>query len=253
MDGCSAALRRGTARVLNAVISIHDVCPERLSAVQQILAMLEKQHVPPATLLIIPGKEWDKAGIATLRTLGERGHPLAGHGWHHHAERMRNLWGRLYSRVLSRNVAEHLALDQGACSDLVARSYKWFEQNDLPAPQIYVPPAWAKGPLGNRQLEALPYRYYEDLWGVYDVVTRCFHRLPVAGFEADSGFRRHFLGSWNRLQRWLAEHLHRPLRIAIHPDDLSLGLKTQLPALIGAVDNFLNYPEAVQRAGYNQN
>ncbi len=69
---------------MQAVLSIHDVMPETLALVQQILTRIT---VPAdkTTLLIVPGKPWQEQDLKQLRLWQKMGYPLAGHGWHHQA------------------------------------------------------------------------------------------------------------------------------------------------------------------------
>jgi hypothetical protein len=52
------------------------------------------------------------------------------------------------------------------------------------------------------------------------------------GFEADTATRRAGLTAWNRLNQGLARVFERPVRIAIHPDDLHLHLGGQLRGVV---------------------
>ena len=217
----------------HAIVSIHDVMPETLARVQRILALLEEATVPPPTLLVVPGKEWTPDSIRTLRGLADRGHPLAGHGWGHKAPPgPRTLFHRAHALLISRNEAEHLSRKSQEVVDLIQRCHDWFDGVALPTPELYVPPAWALGPLSTADLSSLPFRWYEILRGFVDARTAEVHWLPLAGFEADTTFRRVSLRLWNGLNEILARRLWGPLRISIHPGDLDLLLKGDLTRMI---------------------
>ena len=87
------------------LISVHDVMPETLGEVRGIVDAIERYGRRPATLLVVPGRDWKPAQIDELRRYRDRGHELAGHGWTHVAPQIRGFWHRLHSLTVSRNVA----------------------------------------------------------------------------------------------------------------------------------------------------
>lgn len=236
-----------------ALVSIHDVMPDTIDRVQRILDWLDARGAPPPLLLVVPGKPWSTAGLQRLAAWNTEGCALAAHGWNHQTQ-PRKPYHRLHAALLSRNVAEHL--DHGATGvvDLMRRSHAWFAQNGLPAPEVYVPPAWALGKVSSTALEALPFRVIETTRGlVFPGAGRRI--LPLAGFEADTAWREAFLRRWNRAQSRRATRSGRPLRISIHPDDLELRLADQMDTLIRGVRQFRSYGEmrAEQRSGTRGN
>lgn len=227
-----------------AIVSVHDVMPSTLSRVKRILEVLKKAGVPPATLLVVPGRGWSDDGIEALREFASAGHPLAGHGWAHKAtSKNRTLYHRLHALLISRNEAEHLSLPPDALADLVQRCHAWFPSVGLPTPDIYVPPAWALGSLEMKDLKGLPFRWYEVLRGYLDVRNDESRWLPLVGFEADTTFRQVSLRFWNHLNAAVARSGVGPLRISIHPDDLDLLLKNDIPKLLGRGWAFLSEEE----------
>ncbi len=175
-------------------------------------------------MLIVPGLSWPRSQIDRLVDWQQRGHELVGHGWQHVAQRQRSLGHRFHSFWLSANVAEHLSKPPLELKNLVKRCFQWFIDNDLPAPQSYVPPAWALGKLRRDDLAELPFRFYEALCGFYDSETDRFHPASLIGFEASRRFRATALRFSNfanfELSRWFGV----PLRFSIHPNDLRLRL-----------------------------
>jgi predicted deacetylase len=223
-----------------AMISVHDVMPETLGRVREILSLLEGAGVPPATLLVVPGKPWSRREIRCLRSLAERGHPLAGHGWVHKAPAgARTFYHRFHGRLISRDEAEHLSRPRAELSKLIQRCHAWFPSAGLPEPSLYVPPAWALGALALSDLTALPFRRYEVLRGFLDVRSRRFRWLPLAGFEADTTFRKVGLRLWNGLNRTVSRRLGIPLRISIHPGDLKLLLREDLRRMVSTPWTFV--------------
>jgi len=173
------------------VVSIHDVMPETLPRVRSLLARVELAGLAPATLLVVPGRDWSNADLDALRRLAARGHELAGHGWTHRVERFGSFRHRLHGLLLSRRAAEHLSHSREQVFGIMRDCRQWFDDNELPSPSLYVPPAWAMGPVFREELQGLGFRYFETLGGIYDADTQRFLRLPVVGFEADTWLRAH--------------------------------------------------------------
>ena len=239
---------QGKARALPALFSIHDVMPETLERTGALIARMRHAGLPPPALLVVPGRAWNRDGVARLRAWQDEGAELVAHGWRHET-RPRGLYHRLHALLISRQVAEHLAQDQAGVRALMRRSRDWFGEQGLTPPTTYVPPAWALGlPAG--QLLDLPFSCVETLSGVYlkrerrpgDDLGRHFaqhfshdlshHRLPLLGFEADTRWRARFLRFWNAWQRRAAERRGRPLRIGIHPQDAELRLSDELDRVL---------------------
>jgi predicted deacetylase len=212
-----------------ALFSIHDVMPSTLGATESIAATLRRSGIHRITLLVVPGTGWDETSLDRLRALHAGGADLAGHGWRHRVERIRGLGHWLHSTFISRDVAEHLALDRDGVIELMQQCYDWFAASRLPQPALYVPPAWAMGRARRADLDRLPYRRYETLAGIYDAESHRFERTPMIGFEADTRFRALACRLWNRLN--LARR-QRPVRFSIHPRDPELLLGDDLARLI---------------------
>lgn len=227
-------MSRARSHAMRAWLSIHDVMPETLSRVAAIIDASRSQGWPPATLLIVPGRDWHADAIAQLQRWHRDGHALAAHGWWHRARHIRGLRHRLHSALISRDAAEHLALDGDAISALMQASHDWFERHELPAPSLYVPPAWALGTINRAALRALPFRHIEVTAGTIDVASGALEAQPLVGFEADTAWRARALDVWNRSQIALARHTGRTLRIGIHPHDPELALASRLDAMLAA-------------------
>ena len=226
----------GSGTGLRAQVSIHDVMPETRSRVAQLLQSMPDQ-IPPERigLLVVPGRQWSAADRDWLRSLQQQGYELVGHGWAHQCAPPRTLYHRLHSLLLSRDAAEHLSLDADAIAELIRANRHWFDEHDLEAPELYVPPAWALGSIARSYLKNLPFRYYETLTGIHDVEQDYFRRVPVIGFEADTPGRARVLRLINAIQLQLARWRERPVRVAIHPFDPELYLAADLRACLDAV------------------
>jgi predicted deacetylase len=180
-----------------ALLSIHDVMPETLPAVASLREEILRAGLRAPALLVVPGRSWKPEDLETLRQWALAGSELIGHGWLHHTC-PRSLKHRLHALLLSRNVAEHLALSPGGISDLMQRCADWFTAQNLPRPSAYVPPAWALG-MSPRALAGLPFEQVETLRGVHVLSAgrRGFMPMPLLGFEADTVLRAAVLRRWN--------------------------------------------------------
>lgn len=216
------------------LISIHDVMPETLGRVEQLFDHIQSFGDYPVTLLIVPGRDWQPEDIQRLQSLIEKGAVLCGHGWFHKARKISGIKHRLHSLFISRDVAEHLALKRSELIDLVEECFQWFANNHLPAPELYVPPAWAMGALNQRDLEQLPFVQYELINGIYDCRDKKFHRNPMVGFEARDKWRIPFIRIWNfiNFRRARKQGL---LRIGIHPDDHILPLARDMDLYLSRI------------------
>ena len=210
---------------LRALVSIHDVMPETLDLVQRQLDYLDSRAIRPVTLLVVPGKPWQPSDLDTLRRWVDEGRELAGHGWSHRIHvRRRSAYHRLHAAVLSRDAGEHLSLPPRKAAQIMARNFRWFQEQGLPEPVLYVPPAWAMGSVSRRTLDRLPFRYYEFLGGVYDARARRLRLLPVMGYEADNASRAAGVTVSNAANTALSRLTGRPVRLGLHPYDFELNL-----------------------------
>ena len=233
-----------------ALVSIHDVMPSTLDKVDTIVGTLKQYGIHTATLLVVPGTGWDARGIEELRALERAGYRLAGHGWEHRTARIHGLRHRLHSLFLSRNVAEHLALDRDGVLALMRRCRDWFEAQGLAPPGLYVPPAWALGAVSANDLRAAGlFRQVELFSGVLDVASGRVAPSPVLGYEADAAIRGPVLKLWNAWGRWRASALGR-VRIGIHPRDLDLPLRAALEADLERFYHYTDYAAATDGADH---
>ena len=210
-----------------AILSIHDVSPASIEQVKTVIKQIPVELHRQITLLVIPGGDWQKEELQQLRQWQHQGFELAGHGWSHSCHSVKSWYHRLHSLLISRDVAEHLTLNEEQITQLITRTYQWFIDNQLAPPSAYVPPAWAMGRISRTRLRTLPFRYYEYARGIYDAKKDVFKVLPLVGFEADNVISGLFLRCWNWLNR-LATGRSHPLRLSIHPFDNHLMLAQSL-------------------------
>ncbi|VUD61869.1 hypothetical protein TDB9533_02913 [Thalassocella blandensis] len=221
---------------MQALVSIHDVSPENFERVSKIIDALPDSCRPNLILLVIPGLQWSRKKIEKLQQLQKSGCILAGHGWVHRCDKIEGVYHKLHSCLVSRNVAEHLALTESQIQQLLDDCYQWFVQHHFTPPQYYVPPAWAMGSISRQALRESPFRYFESSWGIYDAQTDKFTYLPLVGFEADTPTRSLVLSCWNKINEWIGS-IKKPLRLSIHPHDPELFLKEKLWQSLNKVES----------------
>jgi len=233
-----------------ALFSIHDVMPSTLAAVEQIAGCLHEQGIRKLTLLVVPDTGWDDRSLERLAALEQSGADLAGHGWQHRIQRIRNARHWLHSTFISRNVAEHLALDRKGVVALMQDCADWFAARGMRTPTLYVPPAWAMGDAKREDLDALPYACYETLYGLYDASSQRFQRLPMVGFEADTGGRALACRLWNGVNLLPGQSA---VRFSIHPGDFELRLAGHLRTLLEREWQPLYYGEMLAAKSQTEN
>lgn len=226
-----------------ALVSIHDVMPETLPLVRPLITRLRQLGVNRMTLLVVPGMNWSPQELQSLQHWQTEGLQLAGHGWSHQARPPRSLYHRLHSLLLSRLAAEHLSLQREQIARLMRDCFQWFDDQQLLAPSLYVPPAWALGALPRTQLAGLPFRYVELLQGVVATRDNTLHRLPLTGYEADTAWRAFSLSKWNQWNFRRAVASGTALRIGIHPFDEHYRLREQMEQQIQACEQFATYDD----------
>jgi len=236
--GAVAAARRP-----DLLVSVHDATPRTLPVIHTTLEWLAARGVTAVTVLVVPGSGWDDTGVAALRRLAARGCALAGHGWEHRAGRLRTPMELLHAGLISRHEGEHLGRPREEILARITHCHRWFAGAGLPAPALYVPPAWALGRLPRRERARLPFPMLETLSGLEWTQSRRSRRLPLAGFQADTPARARLLRQWNRLNTAASLRTGRPLRVAIHPGDLALPLAASLEALLACRGRVLDYAE----------
>jgi len=230
---------------LCALVSVHDVMPETRHKVERILQRLEAVPSDAIALLIVPGRAWTPDDLNWLHGLSDEGYTMVGHGWNHECDQPRRLAHRLHSRMISNRAAEHLSLTDDGITRLMCDCHTWLTGLGLGPSELYIPPAWALGPVRYESLRFIPFRYIETLRGLYDTRTGRWQPLPVVGFEADRAFRAIIMRLLNRFNVWLALRSQRPLRIAIHPHDWQYPLADQLDALLDRVSHYRSYRQVV--------
>lgn len=222
--------------------------PGTLDDVREIIQFLEGHGTGPVTLLIVPGRKWEKSGISFLKELENDGYKLAGHGWTHQRLRTASFAHGVHSRLMSRDYAEHLSLEREEIMNIVRRSYGWFQKEGLKPPILYIPPAWAIGKISKNDLKELPFRFYETMMRIHDSDTGSSSKLPLVWFNADTSLRVFSSHVSNALNKAIGALSNQPVRIAVHPIDLRLGFASHLSLALDQCDAFVTYREVMTSA-----
>ena len=225
---------------MQAIVSIHDVMPNTLGRVLMLLEKMQHLENRNITLLIVPGLDWTKEHLDTLQRLEEKQYTFAGHGWEHTTRHIRGFYHRLHSAFISRNAAEHLSLTTEEINRLMEDCFQWFKANSFTPPDMYVPPAWAMGSISNEDLNAAPFRYFENTSGLLDSKSGRQLTLPLVGFEADNAIRGISLNLWNGVNKLLGSG-RRPVRVSVHPYDAELLLQKSLEKTLRSVTTAVDY------------
>lgn len=237
------------------LISVHDVMPETLPEICEIVEALERRGRRPVTLLVAPGRRWRARQVDELRRFQDRGHELAGHGWRNGVPGSAGIPRRPARLAVTADTAEHRRHDGKGIARLIRRCREWFADQGLGAPRLYVPPAWVMGRIRRLDIRRLGFRYFEYAGGYYDAAIGVYQRVPIVGFEADGALRAAWLRLCNRIN-CASSHRNGWLRVAIRPTDPNRSLSTDLACLIRQCDGepvlvseiFENGPPELARA-----
>lgn len=116
-----------------ALISVHDIMPETLPRLKEMVGFFDRLNIKNVYLLIVPDRQWEPVGISYIRSLNQRGYHLAGHGWQHECLGKKKAYHRIHAAFFSRNAAEHLSCKTcEGVTKLICRCYFWFEKSGLP-------------------------------------------------------------------------------------------------------------------------
>jgi predicted deacetylase len=211
------------------VVSVHDVAPATTAETHAWLADLDGLGIR-AVLLVIPGP-WRGTALtdspafgAELRAAAETGHELALHGWAHAAQPGGARSRRWTGQVAARGAGEFWSLDAAEAHDRVERGLDALRASGI-EPQGFVPPGYLASPGSRQALAASGLRYWTSHFAVHDLQTRTRHTVVALSHRPATGARGRPLGERcgefliGRSPQWFTGR-GRPLRLALHPDDL---------------------------------
>ena len=207
-------------------ISIHDVKPDNINKVTEIIDLLLNQYkIAKICLLVIPGLKWEKKHINRLLNWQIRGIEIAAHGWTHKANDKRTLFHKLHSLFISKNCAEHLSKNTTNICKIMEKSFNWFIDNGFKKPTLYVPPGWAIGNIDKNDLSRLQFTHIECTTGF--VYKKKYKFIPLIGFE-ESNYIKGIIRRFCNYLNFILGQFIGYIRIAIHPNDFELFLKDDI-------------------------
>ena len=213
--------------------SFHDVAPDTIGLTRQMLSDLARNNIKSVTLLVVPAiRSWTAHDLAVLKSLEDEGYVLAAHGWTHTNAPPRSLYHKVHSALFARNAAEHLDKNATEILEIMRRSRAWFEASGFQNPSLYVPPAWALGAVSLEMVATTGFEFVETLTGIYETSTQSFQRVPLVGFQAFTKAQAVALRVSNAINKAIAGVTGRPIRVAVHPYDLSLLSAGELKAMV---------------------
>lgn len=208
-------------------VSIHDVTPRWRAEVERALAWCREREICPG-LLVVPEMHGahaiadDDEFVRWLRALAGEGHELFLHGWTHRAAAGRGLSHAFAQRVVSAGEAEFASYDERVGARVLDRGIELFRSLELPIAG-FVPPAWARRRWLIPALRARGIDWVEDQLFIHAPVRGLTRLAPALNFASRTLGRRLSSVAYARLGRGY-ERLGLPLRVALHPADLTRSL-----------------------------
>ena len=238
---------------MSLLVSIHDVAPGTLPAVQRLRDMIGRQGVARATLLAVPNYHHEirlDASVETARWLRERaeaGDEICLHGHVHQARHRPHGLDRLRAAAATAGEGECLQLEAAELDEMLVDGRKIVE--DIIGKPVcgFVAPAWLEPPGFSQTLSARGFAWHESaLW--IERLTRGReqkYRFPVLGFATRTTARRiaslAYSGGLGILADMSPSAVVPRVRLALHPSDLGS------PSVLGMVADLLHGLSAKHR------
>ena len=210
------------------LVSLHDVAPGSFAQSRRWLTEVERYGMR-ATLLVIPGA-WRGAQMRArddferwLHDSEAAGHEIALHGWEHVAVDDPSAPGSFFERtrsaVRARGCAEFAGLGPVEARRRLELGRAVLHDAGF-QPRGFIPPGWLARESTNAVLADLGFEYTATQWSVIDLLHGARHSIPSTSQRPNSPVTGAAARVNLRLTaRWLATG--RPLRMALHPDDLN--------------------------------
>jgi predicted deacetylase len=209
------------------IVSLHDVAPGSFDQSRRWLDLVEDYGVR-ATLLVIPGP-WrggemkpDDAFCRWLIDAEQRGHELALHGWEHTAVSDPTSSTRPFETARAsfraRGCAEFSVLGPHAARERIVLGRERMRKCAL-EPVGFIPPGWLMRNTTVSVLRDLGFGYTATQWSVIDLRSGTRRMVPSTSQRPRSAAAGTAAGLNVQATRWWSR-AGRPLRMALHPDDL---------------------------------
>lgn len=220
------------------VVSVHDVSPHTMPAVQALVASMAEVGVHRTSLLVVPDHHHRGHFLnypVFCAWLGEKaaaGHEIVAHGYYHQRPRRagETLRDRFTTRLYTADEGEFFDLPEAEALALLERAKEEFARAGW-HPAGFIAPAWLLGAGAESAARQAGFAYTTRLGGVsrLDRVEEWASQSLV--WSVRSGWRRVLSLAWNAsLFRRLQDN--PLLRIGIHPPDLKYaGIHEQIRTL----------------------
>lgn len=207
------------------IVSLHDVAPSKAELCRRWIEVLDERNIR-ATLLVVPG-EWNGKSLETspafvdwLHEVHGRGHEIALHGYHHTSDsRFRTtLQRQLVGTLMARGCEEFWHLPYAEAHRRIRLGQETL-QNFGFDPEGFVAPGWLMSDDTLRALRQSDLKYttththFIDLTGPYE------EKIPSLSQRPNSSLSRIGIAV-NRTAVEAVRLVKKPLRIAIHPNDI---------------------------------
>ena len=194
-------------------IRLHDVSPLTWDACSEWIELCASLRLPTPDLLVVPRHEGGPADrgaglpkdfVKRLLKLKAQGHALWIHGWTHRADI---------------DEAEFAGMDSVVVADRARRALLDWKESGLPKPEGFCPPCWK---MTNEAVGALFKLGFPEVDLRFGVATPgAMKWSPVL---TSWGGETLLARTWNKslvLQRRFFKPLPLPVRVALHPQDLT--------------------------------
>ena len=218
--------RRKAAERRSLIVSIHDVAPETLPRVREVVAKLEAWGVTRFCLLVVPNyhetgplHEHSEA-VHWLHERERRGDEIVLHGYSHSRPRQKTdtALDLLATEFCSKNEAEFYRLSADAAAAKFRQAAEILERAGF-APQGFVAPSWIFSRGTVRALKERGFRYMARRSGLIDFANHTRIRSTCCVWSTWAPIRGALSPFWVRL---ILRRLRRKpvLRVDVHPPDL---------------------------------
>lgn len=205
------------------VVSLHDVAPATAETSRRWLELLESRGIR-CSLLVVPGP-WQGPDFAAsgsflswLRRSAANGHEVVLHGWAHRREEpVRGLRGRAGS-LLGRGCEEFWNISYTTAADKIARGREVLNGEGFD-PVGFVAPGWLMSAGTMHALRATTLRYTLTHTRMIDLASGHAIRAVTTSQRPNDRLGRVVATGTIGLASAILTG-SRPLRIAVHPDDL---------------------------------
>lgn len=207
-------------------ISIHDVAPETWPACSRLLRMLDRLHVGPLTLLVVPDYHHTGSLVADpdfCKAMDQRlklGDEIALHGFFHvdECEQPRTPGGWFRRRWMTAGEAEFAALPAAVARQRLEAGLAILHSCGWPV-HGFIAPAWQLGKPARSVLTDFPFDYTTTRTAIWRLPR--WQRLHATSlvYSVRSRIRRRLSWYWNELQSEYQRDVTL-LRISLHPADV---------------------------------